>query len=46
MISFSFFDGVGPGCEFSGKGLSGIGVERGEFELGESLDSLGVVDNL
>jgi len=46
MISFGFFDGIGPGCEFSGKGLSRIGVEGSEFEFGESLDGLGVVDNL
>ena len=37
---------MSPGCEFGGKGLSRIGVEGSEFEFGESLDGLGVVDDL
>ena len=46
MIIFGFFGRVSPGCEFSGKGLSRIGVEGSEFEFDESLDGLGVVDDL
>ena len=46
MVVVGFFDQVGPGCEFSNKGLSRIGVKGREFEFRELLDGFGVVDYL
>ena len=46
VVVVSFFNWISPGCEFGDEGLSRIRVEGSEFELGESLDGFGVVDDL